>query len=46
MYKYAEVAPLEVGEIENMLETLRAAAQQAKRATEVMQLSSAAIHPR
>jgi hypothetical protein len=43
--KYTELAPLEVGEIENMLETLRATAEQAKRAAEVMQLSSAAIQP-
>ena len=44
--KYSEQAPLEVGQIENMLETLRNTAQQAKRAAETMQLSSAAIQPR
>ena len=44
--KYAERAPLEVGQIENMLETLRNTAHQAKRAAETMQLSSAAIQPR
>ena len=44
--KYSEQAPLEVGQIENMLQTLRNTAQQAKRAAETMQLSSAAIQPR
>lgn len=44
--KYTELAPLEVGEIENILQTLRATAEQAKRTAEIMQVSSAAIHPR
>ncbi|HEX2299688.1 MAG TPA: hypothetical protein VHH34_14440 [Pseudonocardiaceae bacterium] len=44
--KYSELAPLEVGQIENILETLRNTAHQAKRAAETMQASSAAIQPR
>lgn len=42
--KYAEEAPLQVGQLENSLETLRATVRQAKRAAERMHFSSASIH--
>jgi hypothetical protein len=43
--KYAETDPLEVGRIEDRLETLRDTAQDAQRAAEDVEQSSVALHP-
>lgn len=43
--KYAETDPLEVGRIEDRLETLRDTAQHAQRAAEDLEQSSAALQP-
>lgn len=43
--KYAEDDPVEVGRIEDRLETLRDTAQHAQRAAEDVEQSSVALHP-